>query len=90
MRPWKVWAITARFVECAAPYTSAIPYRKNADENAPRRKYFIAPSVAAARTENPVRTYSDSDRISSARKTTMRSAAAAISVMPEVANSTSG
>src|SRR5437773_12200230 len=31
--PWKVRAIAATFVVCAAPYASAIPYRKKADEN---------------------------------------------------------
>jgi hypothetical protein len=34
----------------------AIPYRKNAEENAPRRKYFIEASAEASRRkENPVR-----------------------------------
>src|SRR4051812_653972 len=77
-------AIPVMLVVSVAPYTIAMPYRKNAEENAPSRKYFIAPSVAVNRNENPVRTYSDSDRISSARNTTMRLLAAAMSVMPLV------
>ena len=68
----------------------ATPYRKNADENAPSRKYFIAASFARRAPVMPVRTYSESERISSARNITIRSAAAAISVMPAVANSSSG
>src|SRR5213596_1182547 len=39
--PWNVRAIAARFVVCVAPYASAIPYRKNALENDPSKKYFI-------------------------------------------------
>ena len=90
MRPEKVRAIAARFVVCAAPEANAMPYRKNALENAPSRKYFMAPSEEARRNEKPVRTYSESDRISSARNTTMRSDAAAMRVIPDVANSRSG
>ena len=33
-----------RFVDPVTPYTRAMPRRKNADENAPRRKYFMADS----------------------------------------------
>src|SRR3970040_2381357 len=89
VRPARPSAMADRRVDPVAPYAMATPYRKKAEENAPSRKYFIDPSTEARRAENPVRTYSDSDRISSARNTRMRSAAAAISVMPAVANSTS-
>src|SRR5262245_2456409 len=37
-------AIRLRFVEPVDPYTSAIPYRKKADENAPSTKYFMPAS----------------------------------------------
>jgi hypothetical protein len=70
-----------------APYANAIPYRKKADEKAPRRKYLRLASWEASRLhEKPAITYRDSDRISSARKTTMRSAATEMSIIPEVAN----
>ena len=36
-------------------YAIATPYRKNAEENAPRRKYFIAPSTEPRRADDPVR-----------------------------------
>src|ERR687896_1080923 len=73
----------------AAPYAIAIPYRKKAEENAPRRKYLrLASWEESRRHENPARTYSDRDRTSSARNTTMRSAAAARRVIPLVANMT--
>src|SRR4051812_20127016 len=65
-------AMPVMLVVSAAPYTIAMPYRKNALEKAPSRKYFIAPSVAVSRNEKPVSTYSDSERISRARNTTMR------------------
>ena len=73
-----------------APYAIAIPNRKNAEENAPSRKYFIAPSTDPSRVEKPVSTYRDSDRISSARNAMIRSAETANSVIPAVANSSSG
>ena len=37
-----------RFVVPVPPKMKAIPYRRNADANAPRRKYFIADSCARA------------------------------------------
>jgi hypothetical protein len=73
-----------------APYAIATPYRKKALENAPNRKYFMDASLDSTRSEKPVRTYRESERISSARNITIRSADAAIRVMPAVANSTSG
>ena len=90
MCPWVLRAMAPRFVVWACPYANAMPYRKNALENAPSRKYFMEPSLAVSRFEKPVRTYSESDRISSARNTMMRSAAAVMSVMPDSANSMSG
>src|SRR3954468_4459876 len=39
----------ARFVEPVEPYTRAMPYRKNADENAPRMKYFMPASCDSVR-----------------------------------------
>ena len=49
-------AILPMFVVPVAPYAIAMPYRKNAEENAPSRKYFIDASPATARDENPVST----------------------------------
>src|SRR6266480_3116760 len=51
MWPWKLRAISPRFVVWACPYANAMPYRKNALEKAPSRKYFIEPSLAASRFE---------------------------------------
>jgi hypothetical protein len=78
------------FVDVVAPYAIATPYRKNADEKAPRRKYFIDASVARRRPVMPVSTYSESDSSSSARNTTIRSFAEAIRTIPAVAKSVSG
>ena len=61
----------------------ATPNRKNAEENAPSRKYFIAPSIEPRRFERPVSTYRASDRISSARNAVIRSAETANSVIPD-------
>src|SRR4051794_16156932 len=38
-------AMIVRFVVPVAPYTSAMPYSRNAVENAPSRKYLSAPSA---------------------------------------------
>ena len=78
------------FVVPVAPYAHATPNRKNAEENAPSRKYFMAASLDVRRPVIPVKTYRDSDRISRDRNTRMRSAAAVINVIPAVANRTSG
>ena len=43
VRPPSAVATSARRVEPVAPYAIATPYRKNAEENAPRRKYFRSP-----------------------------------------------
>src|SRR2546421_7818339 len=37
------------WVDPVAPYVSAMPYRKKADEKAPRRKYFMADSCGPRR-----------------------------------------
>ena len=47
--PASARAIAGIFVVAVAPYAIAIPYRKNAEANAPSRKYFIAASVGRAR-----------------------------------------
>jgi hypothetical protein len=53
-----------------------MPYRKNALEKAPRRKYLRAASVEAGESRRiPVSTYTASDSTSSARKMTTRSVA---------------
>ena len=90
VRPASASAIADSRVDPDAPYAIAIPNRKKAEENEPSRKYFIAPSTDPSRVEKPVSTYRDSDRISSARNAMIRSAETANSVIPAVANSSSG
>ena len=66
-----------------------MPYSRNELAKAPSRKYFIEASPEVSRVLNrPASTYSESDISSRARKTTMRSPAEAISIMPAVAKST--
>src|SRR5918994_290592 len=84
VRPASASAIAGSRVDPVAPYAIAMPNRKNADENAPSRKYFIAPSTDPSLEENPVKTYRDRDRISSARNAVIRSAETAKSVIPAV------
>ena len=68
-----------------------MPYSSSAEENAPSMKYLIADSwLFRSRLARPARTYSASDRISTAMKTTIRALEEASSVMPEAANSSSG
>ena len=67
-----------------------MPYSRNAEENAPSRKYFMAASWAAWRRVWPASTYRLSERISRAMNTTSRSEAAARSTIPSRANSSSG
>src|SRR5207253_3809701 len=53
--PMSLRLIAAMFVVPVAPYASAIPYRKKAEENAPSRKYFMeASDEARRRNEKPV------------------------------------
>jgi hypothetical protein len=66
-----------------------MPYRKNAEENAPSTKYLIAASCDEMRRRCiAVRTYTAIDRISSPRKITMRSLAIAITTPPVAESST--
>src|SRR5262245_7899381 len=44
-----VSAMRVRLVEPVEPYTNAMPYRKNADENAPSTKYFTPASCDSMR-----------------------------------------
>ena len=58
-RPFEVMidAISDRLVVPVEPYISAMPYSRNAVENAPSRKYFSAASAEEARLRSrPVRT----------------------------------
>src|SRR6476661_7696915 len=56
-----------------APYTSAMPYRKIADENAPSTKYLMPASCELNRRRSKAEsTYKGIDNTSSARNTTMR------------------
>jgi hypothetical protein len=82
--------IVARFVDPVAPYVNAMPYKRNAVENAPSRKYLIAASAERAlRRLSPASTYTAIDMISMPRKMIIRSRAAARIIMPLVENSTS-
>src|SRR5712691_11252 len=78
--------------EPAKPYSMAMPNRKNAEENAPSRKYFIAASWESRRRRRamPHSKYSGSDSTSSATNMVSRSLDAANSSMPPIANSVSG
>jgi len=79
-----------RFVVAVAPYTSAMPYSRKPEANAPNRKYLSAASAPAAlRRLLPASTYSAIDMSSRPRNSTIRSWAAAISIIPRVANSNS-
>ncbi len=69
-----------------------MPNSKNAEENAPSRKYFIAASceISRRRRARPHSRYSGSEKTSSATNSTSRSLAEANSIMPPTANSVSG
>ncbi len=80
--------IWLRFVVAVAPYTSAIPYSRKPDANAPKRKYLSAASAAAALWRlMPARAYTATDMSSSPRNTTIRSSPPTMSIAPNVANS---
>ena len=82
--------INVKLVVAVAPYTSAMPYSRNPDANAPSKKYLSAASAAGAlRRLMPASTYTETDMSSRPRNSTIRSSAPAISVMPSVANSNS-
>ncbi len=70
----------------------AIPNRKNAEENAPSRKYFTDASCESRRRRlaRPHSTYSGSDSTSSATNMVSRSLDAGNSSMPPTANRVSG
>ena len=70
----------------------ATPNRKNAEENAPSRKYFIAASCESSlrRLAMPQSRYSGSESTSSATNMVSRSFDAGNSSMPPMANSASG
>ena len=80
----------SRRVLPVSPYVNAMPYRKNALEKAPSRKYLNAASLACGESRRmPVSTYTAIDSTSSARKMISRSDAVAISIMPAIAKSIS-
>jgi hypothetical protein len=70
----------------------AVPYRKNAEENAPSRKYFIDASCDSRRRRRarPHSRYSGSDMTSRPTNIVSRSLAAGKSSMPPIANSARG
>src|SRR5882757_2176089 len=76
----------------AYPYSIASPYRKNAEANAPSRKYLTAASWDSSRRRRakPVSRYSGSDSTSSDTNITSRLFDAGNSIMPDSANVTSG
>src|SRR5207247_9527876 len=83
-------AIAARFVLPVAPKINATPYRKNAEENDPSKKYFRADSFDLRSVRrNPANTYVAIERISSPRKTITSSFEEDIMSIPAVANSRS-
>ncbi len=69
-----------------------MPNRKNAEENAPSRKYFMAASCESSRRRraSPHSRYSGSDSTSSATNMVSRSLDAGNSSMPPTANRVSG
>ena len=85
-------AIPVRLIVPAKPYSMATPNRKNADENAPSRKYFSAASWDSRRRRraSPHIRYSGRDRTSSATNIVRKSPAAGNSIMPPMANMVSG
>ena len=85
-------AMAASDTEPENPYSMATPNRKNAEENAPSRKYFIAASCESSRRRRarPHSRYSGSESTSSATNMVSRSLAAGNSSMPPTANRVSG
>src|SRR5438552_1677776 len=60
-----------------------MPYRNTADENEPSKRYFNPASCDVRRRRSKAAsTYSEIERISSERKTVMRSFAETINIMP--------
>jgi hypothetical protein len=85
-------AIADSETEPEKPYSIATPNRKNAEEKAPSRKYFIAASCESRRRRlaSPHSRYSGSDSTSSATNMVSRSLAAGNSSIPPIANMVSG
>ncbi len=85
-------AIADSRTEPEKPYSIATPNRKNAEENAPSRKYFMAASCESSRRRRarPHSRYSGSDSTSSATNMVSRSFEAGNSSIPPIANSVSG
>src|SRR5262249_8738809 len=85
-------AIAASLTEPEYPYSMATPNRKNADENAPSRKYLTAASCESRRRRraSPHSRYSGRDRTSSATNMVSRSLEAGNSSIPPTANRVSG
>ena len=85
-------AIAESRTEPEKPYSIAMPNRKNAEENAPSRKYFMAASCERRRRRRarPHSRYSGSDSTSSATNMVSRSFEAGKSIIPPTANSVSG
>jgi hypothetical protein len=75
-----------------APYTSARPYRKNAEANAPSRKYLTAASCDSSRRRraSPHIRYSGSDSTSSAMNIVSRSLAETNAIIPPRAKKANG
>jgi NADH-quinone oxidoreductase subunit N len=90
--PAAVAAILVSDTEPEYPYSIAMPNRKNAEEKAPSRKYFIAASCDSSRRRraSPHSRYSGSDSTSSATNIVSRSLEAGTSNMPPMANMASG
>ena len=85
-------AIADNRTEPEKPYSIAMPNRKNAEEKAPSRKYFMAASCERRRRRRarPHSRYSGSDSTSSATNMVSRSFEAGKSIIPPTANSVSG
>src|SRR5215475_16119219 len=81
------FAMPARFVVPVSPYTSEIPNSNTPDENAPRRKYFIAASLDfLSRLRKPTRMYTDTAINSSEMNSVSRSTPEAMNIMPTTEN----
>ena len=85
-------AMVASETDPENPYSIAMPNRKNAEENEPSRKYFMAASCDSRRRRraSPHSRYSGSESTSSATNIVSRSLAAGNSSMPPTANRVSG
>ena len=81
----------ARSSDPVAPYSKAMPYTMNPDENAPSRKYFSAASIERPRMRvRPVSTYRESENTSRPMSTMIRFVVWSIISMPARQNRISG